>query len=131
MEECDGSGAILTMPYDSDYGLDVEPCPGCRQCVKWTTKDGRCISVADLDSDHLVNIVRMLLRSVPRYRMELEHLGNWMLDTLQGEMAIESVEADLAYLEEEDDEEIISGALGELGELLFAEIDNRHLREEL
>lgn len=40
MEECDGSGVIAFMPYDSDWGVDYRPCPGCPACQEEEDAEG-------------------------------------------------------------------------------------------
>ena len=62
---------------------------------KWTMRDGTRIWIKDMDDSHLLNTLRMLQRNAHYLRDQTEYEGFKMLNFLQGEMAIESVEQEL------------------------------------
>lgn len=64
----------------------------------WISKDGRKIFIKDLEDKHLVNIIKYLKKNAENYREELISLGNMMLLSLHGDMAIESIESSLCQL---------------------------------
>ena len=72
----------------------------------WTTKKGIKIPESELDTDHLINIVKMLLRNMEKLRQ------NYILRMMRGiqphgECAQDCFELELSNLEEADHEELM------------------------
>lgn len=62
---------------DGDMAAVAEETP---DSIIWKTKDGRKIKIEDLETDHAINIIKMLLRnnfiSAKKYYMEMRMLAN-------------------------------------------------------
>lgn len=65
----------------------------------WVTREGERIPVRKMADSHLINTIRYLRRIGAEEKAAGESAGYSMLGMLQGEMAIDSVERDLSYLE--------------------------------
>jgi hypothetical protein len=65
---------------------------------KWKTNEGKIIKLKDMTYEHLRNTRNF----ISRWFSHIEGDGYRCLSMLQGEMAIDSVERDLARLEEEE-----------------------------
>jgi len=68
----------------------------------WTTKSGEKIDIRHMSTSHLKNAIAMLERKSEAFRNEAISSGHIMLGILQGEMAIDSVERELDWLEGDD-----------------------------
>ena len=44
--------------------------------IYWTTKDGRDIPINEMDNNHLVNTIKMLLRQDEEDQLMNEHIGD-------------------------------------------------------
>lgn len=101
----------------------------------WQTKDGRVLKMADMDSEHLVNSIRLLKRVVRRMRFSRDLAGWSALNFVNGEMAEYAIESDLqlnAGLSDEEwlerhtpYEELVGeakrrGILGYIGAIIFS-----------
>ena len=64
----------------------------------WTTATGRKIKIVDMTDSHLRNTIKMLEQYAKHMEQQVINAGESMLYSLQGEMAIESVEKDLDRL---------------------------------
>lgn len=71
-----------------------------KQTKLWTTKNGSKIRICDMDDEHLDNTIAMLNRGSVVLASQTVLAGYRMLSFLQGEMAIDSVERELDYIEE-------------------------------
>lgn len=69
---------------------------------RWTMRDGTKIKIKDMDDNHLVNCIAMLERNHAALISRARDAGESMLMTMQGEMALESVEQGLAQLDDSD-----------------------------
>lgn len=68
----------------------------------WKTQKGKKIRIKDMGDDHLINTVLMIERKSLAWRQEEIEAGYNLLESLNGEMAIMSVENDLRALERDD-----------------------------
>lgn len=75
------------------------------QPVYWKMKNGKSISVDDMDLNHLRNVLKLILRNRDKYnKIIAEHNKRVQMDntfTLNGDMANEFNES---YLSDEDDD---------------------------
>lgn len=84
----------------------------------WTTKNGRKLPICELETDHLINIVKMLARQAEGIRQkESSALWSTHID-LQGEMALDHLYQELAYWDGDLDDEIQSSPVWDLLESL-------------
>lgn len=74
----------------------------------WITNDGRKINIKDLEDSHLMNIIKYLRKREAYFKDQAFMSGNMLAMTLQGEMAIATIENDLARLDDMDEEEFLS-----------------------
>lgn len=72
----------------------------------WTTSDGGKIFICDMVDAHLASTIKMLDRHARREFREAVLDGYDMLGVLSGEMAVDSVERDLDYLEQQGPDEL-------------------------
>ena len=87
-----------------------------KQTKMWTMKNGNKIRICDMSDSHLVNTINLLRRH------KLSTLGNAesFLNSLQGDMAIMTMENNIDYLIQADIDE-----LTDHGEALLMEADRR------
>lgn len=88
--------------------MDVEARQRLYEKGYWVTKELNVIHVKDIDNQHLMNIAKYLYRQASNQLSRSVSIGYSALGTLHGEMAIESVESELMYLEEVMPEDIMS-----------------------
>ena len=69
-----------------------------KQTKVWKTVDGREIRICDMDDNHLNNVIALLDRYKSAKISHLIKAGHEALLSLQGEMAIDSIERDLENL---------------------------------
>ena len=82
------------MSYAEDEGIDCGP----PDVTTWTMRDGRVIDIDKMGDLHLIRTLRMLERNAAAKAARAELEGYAALMSLHGEMAILSVEQDLAAL---------------------------------
>jgi hypothetical protein len=63
----------------------------------WTTKNGTKLKIKDMTTHHITNCIALL----ERYHSTQLHNAHSFLNTLHGEMAIETMENNIASLEED------------------------------
>lgn len=95
----------------------------------WVTREGERIPVRKMTDSHLVNTIRYLRRAGATEKAEGERAGYSVLGMLQGEMAIDSVERDLSYLESQTVDEYLSETRPTF-EALLTEAERRGIAKE-
>lgn len=71
-----------------------------KQTKIWTCADGTRLRICDMEDSHIDNAISLIERMAEARTGELVSSGYQALGCLQGEMAIDSVERDIGYLEE-------------------------------
>lgn len=71
-----------------------------KQTKIWTCKDGTRLRICDMEDSHLDNAIRLIERMAEARTGELVTSGYQALGCLQGEMALDSIERELGYLEQ-------------------------------
>lgn len=85
-------------PEPADCDIDESAAASFRPCKKlWTTRDGTKIRICDMGDSHIINTIHMLQRNHTRLVCEAyrAYVG------LQGEMAIDSLDREIAHMETE------------------------------
>lgn len=72
-----------------------------KQVWLWTTKDKQKIRICDMSDHHLINTIKLIKRVVNKMRWHRLMEAYSFLSTLQGEMAIMSVENEIDLIEDD------------------------------
>lgn len=94
---------------------------------QWRTKDGRVMLIKDMTDSHLLNSIAYLKRNVEKYRDHILFSTAMASAGMQGEMAIDSVEAVERFYQDATHQEL----LAEMGYYkLIAEKKRRNLEDK-
>ncbi len=81
----------------------------------WITRDGRKIPINRMTNSHLVNTIHYIERIARKYSQQLLFSAYRAINTMNGEMAIESIENDIMHIEEcVDDTELLPAKLSNI-----------------
>ena len=69
-----------------------------KQTKLWKTKDGRKIRICDMSDSHLINTIKFLNRAAENVRNEEINAAESMSFSLQGEMALDAIDAEIRWL---------------------------------
>ena len=76
-----------------------------KEIVYWKQKDGKLVSVDDMDTNHLKNVLKMIVNNSNKHKDKIEKKAYWKKQNekvfLNGDMAQEFHES---YLSDEDDD---------------------------
>lgn len=71
----------------------------------WTTADGQVLRISEMDTGHIINIRRFLLRRAPLIVRNVAESMEWLLSTVNGEQASFDLERELGWLRLAEPEE--------------------------
>ena len=84
--------------------------------VEWTQRDGAKIAICEMGDRHVQNAAAMVLRMAEAKRARLILDGLKVLSSVQGEMAVWSIERDIDRLESLVQLELVAEMFGEESE---------------